>query len=45
MQIAESYSHLNGEEYLLVHHPDLLREVCEVVAAPREASTLAGGDE
>ena len=33
MQIAASYSHLNGVEYLQVHHPDLLRDVRETVAS------------
>lgn len=33
MQIAATYSHLNGEEYMLVHHPDLLAEIKRVVAA------------
>ena len=27
MQIAASYSHLNGVEYLMVHHPELRTEV------------------
>ncbi len=33
MRIVERYSHLNGEEYLLVHQPDLWEEVLEVVRA------------
>lgn len=33
MRIAASYSHLNGEEYLMVHHPELLDEVREVIAS------------
>ncbi len=32
MRIGARYSHLNGEEYLLVHHPQLLREVEGVIA-------------
>ena len=32
MQIAARYSHLNGEEYLMVHLPDLWNEVQEVIA-------------
>ena len=32
MQIAAKYSHLNGEEYLLVHRPALLDEIISVVA-------------
>lgn len=31
MRIVERYSHLNGEEFLLVHRPQLWREVLEVV--------------
>lgn len=31
MQIGAKHSHLNGEEYLLVHHPNLLAEVSEVI--------------
>ena len=27
MKIVEKYSHLNGLEYLLVHHPDLWKEI------------------
>ncbi len=33
MRIVESYSHLNGEEYLLVHRPTLRDEVIEVIAS------------
>ena len=33
MQIRARYSHLNGEEYLLVHRPNLWQEVREVIAA------------
>lgn len=32
MRIVARYSHLNGEEYLLVHHPQLLSEVEQVIA-------------
>jgi len=31
MKIAQKYSHLNGEEYLMVHHKKLYREILEVV--------------
>ena len=31
MQIAASYSHLNGVEYLMVHHPELRTEVMDVI--------------
>ena len=33
MRIAETYSHLNGLEYLLVRKPQLWQEVEAVVAA------------
>lgn len=32
MKIAQKYSHLNGEEFLLVHHKNLYKEIREVVA-------------
>ncbi|MFZ4474522.1 MAG: BglII/BstYI family type II restriction endonuclease [Saprospiraceae bacterium] len=32
MQITKSYSHLNGEEYLIVHHEQLYQEIKEVIA-------------
>lgn len=31
MNIAEKYSHLNGEEYLIVHHNSLYSEIKEVI--------------
>ena len=31
MKIAHKYSHLNGEEYLTVHHNDLYNEIKQVV--------------
>ena len=31
MRIVERYSHLNGEEYLLVHRPGLWQEVLDVI--------------
>ena len=31
MRVVERYSHLNGEEYLLVHKPTLWQEVLEVI--------------
>lgn len=31
MRIAQFYSHLNGREFLLVHHPNLWREIEEVI--------------
>ena len=33
MKIAKTYSHLNGLEYLLVHHKKLWEEVLTVNAA------------
>ena len=31
MKIAQKYSHLNGEEYLLVHHNKLYKEIVDVI--------------
>jgi len=31
MRIAQKYSHLNGEEYLIVHHNDLYNEITGVI--------------
>lgn len=33
MEIAKKYSHLNGEEYLLVHHGSLYEEIKETIAS------------
>ncbi len=33
MQIAATYSHLNGMEYLLVHRPTLWSEILDVIAS------------
>lgn len=33
MKIAQKYSHLNGEEYLIVHHPELYEEIRQVIAS------------
>lgn len=33
MKIAQKYSHLNGEEYLIVHHNNLYEEIKEVIAS------------
>lgn len=33
MRIAQNYSHLNGEEYLIVHHNKLYKEIREVIAS------------
>ncbi|GJQ31239.1 MAG: hypothetical protein HBSAPP04_00780 [Ignavibacteriaceae bacterium] len=32
MKIAQKYSHLNGEEYLIVHHKNLYEEIIEVIS-------------
>ncbi len=31
MKIAQKYSHLNGEEYLIVHHNKLYKEISEII--------------
>ena len=31
MKIAQKYSHLNGEEYLIVHHKELYKEIVDVI--------------
>lgn len=33
MKIAQKYSHLNGEEYLIVHHNNLYKEIKQVIAS------------
>jgi len=33
MEIVEKYSHLNGEEYLIVHHNELYKEIIDVIKA------------
>ena len=33
MRIVEYHSHLNGLEYLLVHHPDLWKEIKDIIAS------------
>jgi hypothetical protein len=33
MKIAQKYSHLNGEEYLIVHHKNLYDEIVEIIAS------------
>ncbi len=32
MKITQKYSHLNGEEYLIVHHNNLYKEIKQVIA-------------
>ena len=31
MKIVEKYSHLNGEEYLIVHHGDIYKEIIDII--------------
>lgn len=31
MKVAQKYSHLNGEEYLIVHHKNLYKEITQVI--------------
>ncbi len=31
MKLAQKYSHLNGEEYLIVHHPEIYKEIKSVI--------------
>jgi len=38
MRIGAKYSHLNGEEYLLVHKPELWREVQDVISGVNAAA-------
>ncbi len=33
MNIAQKYSHLNGEEYLIVHHKKLYEEIIEIISS------------
>ncbi|NCA86211.1 MAG: restriction endonuclease [Clostridia bacterium] len=33
MKIAQKFSHLNGEEYLIVHHNDLYQEIKDTIAS------------
>lgn len=33
MKIAQKYSHLNGEEYLIVHHNELYEEIKKAIAS------------
>lgn len=33
MKIAKTYSHMNGEEYLIVHHNDLYKEIIAVITS------------
>jgi molybdate-binding protein len=31
MKINKKYSHLNGEEYLIVHHNNLYKEIKDII--------------
>lgn len=31
MKIAQKYSHLNGEEYLIVHYPEIYKEIKSII--------------
>lgn len=33
MKIAQKYSHLNGEEYLIVHHNAIYKEIKDIIAS------------
>ena len=39
MKCAKKYSHLNGEEYLLVHHPDIYSEINSIIES-LDAATM-----
>lgn len=40
MKIAQKYSHLNGEEYLIVHHNDLYLEVQKIIESISEKDII-----
>jgi hypothetical protein len=40
MKIAQKYSHLNGEEYLIVHYSELYKEIIKVIESIDAASFL-----
>lgn len=44
MRIAARYSHLNGEEYLLVHRPDLWEEVRSEILPMKELEREMSSD-
>ena len=33
MKIDQKYSHLNGEEYLIVHHKNLYKKIKEIITS------------
>lgn len=45
MTIADIHSHLNGKEYLAVHHPKLWQEIEHIVQAPIGSSKGVGTTE
>ncbi len=42
MQVGAIYSHLNGEEYMMVHHSDLLNIIRQGRAVPAVPLVLIG---
>ena len=40
MKIAQKYSHLNGEEYLIVHHEELYKEIIDTVQSINASKLL-----
>jgi len=36
MKIDQKYSHLNGEEYLIVHHKNLYKKIKEIIKISEE---------
>lgn len=40
MKIAQKYSHLNGEEYLMVHHKKLYDEIVEIIESINAKSLM-----
>ena len=40
MKIAQKYSHLNGEEYLIVHHKKLYKEIIDTIKSIDESKFM-----
>lgn len=40
MKIAQKYSHLNGEEYLIVHHKKLYKEIVDTIQSIDESKFM-----
>jgi len=40
MKIAQKYSHLNGEEYLIVHHKNLYKEIKKVISSIKKSDLI-----